>query len=449
MCRSILRLVAMRGLSPLWCVVVALSVPHVLAAESGVAQTDLPGPFERQECFDKVWRSVREQFWDPNFNGVDWEEAGRRYKPEALAAPDHEAFGAVVNRMLAELRTSHTCYLTKWDPDYYTLQVALISQMLASYCTSDPADFEKYAPGRYSSQGRPHRTGIGVVTKRIEGRHYVSRVLRWSPAEKAGVLAGDLLIEVDGEPFHPIRSFEGRADREVELVLRRGPSDSTRRAVRLTPIDREEKELFEADSQDRTGFITHEGRRFVYVPLWWLSGWQMRDVFDRACDLAGESQGMIIDLRYGFGGSPAIEYIDPFLRSGLQGIADESVLRDRKISSKVVFSGPVIVLINGDSRSGKELLAWYFKKTGRGTLLGERTAGSVTGGRLIRICDESVLYCCVSMITIDGKRLEGVGVEPDIQVPFDIRFAAGGDPQLDRAKAELVRLSEAFHRPTN
>ena len=107
----------------------------------------------------------------------------------------------------------------------------------------------------------------------------------------------------------------------------------------------------------------------------------------------------------------------------------------------------MIVLINGDSRSGKELLAWYFKKTRRATLLGERTAGSVSGGRLIRICDESVLYCCVSMITIDGKRLEGAGIEPDIEVPFDIRFAAGQDPQLDRAKEELVRLSEVPAAP--
>jgi carboxyl-terminal processing protease len=45
---------------------------------------------------------------------------------------------------------------------------------------------------------------------------------------------------------------------------------------------------------------------------------------------------------------------------------------------------------------------------------------------------------------IDGKRLEGVGVEPDIEVPFDIRFAAGRDIQLQRAEDEIVRLIEAM-----
>ena len=47
------------------------------------------------------------------------------------------------------------------------------------------------------------------------------------------------------------------------------------------------------------------------------------------------------------------------------------------------------------------------------------------------------------MIVIDGMRLEGVGVEPDIEVPFDIRFAAGKDIQLERAKDEIVRLIES------
>ena len=108
-----------------------------------------------------------------------------------------------------------------------------------------------------------------------------------------------------------------------------------------------------------------------------------------------------------------------------------------------MFSKPVIVLINGGSRSGKELLAYYFKKTGKGLLVGERTAGYVTGGKKKRISKDSILYYCVCMIVIDGRPLEGVGVEPDIEVPFDIRFAAGKDIQLERAKDEIVRLIES------
>ena len=105
-------------------------------------------------------------------------------------------------------------------------------------------------------------------------------------------------------------------------------------------------------------------------------------------------------------------------------------------------------MINGGSRSGKELLAYYFKKTGRGLLVGKRTAGFVSGGSWKRISRDSILYYCENMLFIDGKRLEGVGVEPDIEVPFDLRFATGKDLQLQRAKNEIVQLIEASSKLT-
>ncbi len=401
------------------------------------------GPFERAECLDCVSRLVQEQFWDARFNGVDWVQVERQYRPRALAAADHEEFAAVVNQMLGELHTSHTCYLTKWDPDYYTLQATILSQALADYGTSDPAELERREPGHYSAQGRPHRTGIGIMTVRIGADHFVSRVLYDSEAQKAGLLLGDRLVEVDGQPFHPIRSFEGKAGRPVALVLLRRADASSRLTVQVTPRAHEEKQLFEDDAEAQTRILEHQGCRFAYMPLCWLSGWRMRSVLTKGFGLACESQGLIIDLRHGFGGSPPIEYLDPFLRTGLQGVTVEMTLRGGRIRSQVAFGGPVVVLINGNSRSGKEVLAYYFHRTGRGILLGERTAGSVSGGRTRRISDESILYYCVGMLTIDGQRLEGVGVEPDIQVPFDIRFAAGNDVQLERAKQEMVRLIES------
>jgi carboxyl-terminal processing protease len=398
-----------------------------------------PGPFEPAACFDKVWNAVRVQFWDPNFHGVNWEEAAQRYRPKVLAATDHEAFAVVVNEMLGELRTSHTCYLTKWDQDYYGLQGAVISQALAAQWLSDPSELAKLAPpGYYSSGGKPHRPQIGIIAKQIEGRYYVEWLMAKSAARKAGVLLGDLLVEVDGRPFHPIRSFEGKAKQEVELALQRGPDESSRRRVTLTPVDWEEREFLEDDSYTQTRILEHQGHRFAYMPLHWLSGWFMRTVLDKGFDLACKSEGLIIDLRHGFGGSPTTEYIDPFLRTGLQGTTIESVTRGKRDSSRVAFSGPIVVLTDARTRSGKELLAYYFKKTGRATLLGDRTGGYVSAGRPIRICEDSFLYLCVAMMTVDGKLLEGVGVEPDIKVPFDIRFAAGRDLQLERAKEELT-----------
>jgi carboxyl-terminal processing protease len=410
-------------------------------AKSNGAQNEKQ--YDPNRCFDRVWEIIRDEFWDPNFNGVDWEDARTRYKPKALAANDHESFGTIVNQMLAELKTSHTYYYTKWNPEYYTLQAALISGRLREINTTDTSVLEKHVPGLYSSQANPHRTGIGVVTKQLGGRHYVNAVLASSPAERAGIVPGDWIVEVNGKPFHPIRSFENKHGRELEITIQRSPSASSRHKLKVTPVDRKERELFENDSRARSRkLIDHKGHRFSYIRLWWLTGWRMRAVFELGM-LESAPEGMIIDIRDGFGGSPSAEYIHPFLKNGLDTITIEWTGRNQTARSTIAYDKPVIVLINGGSRSGKELLAYYFKKTKRGLLIGERTAGYVCGGSYKRISEESILLYGALMLIVDGKRLEGVGVEPDVEVPFDVRFAGGRDIQLERAKDEMVKLIEA------
>ena len=102
------------------------------------------------------------------------------------------------------------------------------------------------------------------------------------------------------------------------------------------------------------------------------------------------------------------------------------------------WSKPVVLLINEKTRSGKELVAYGFRKYGIGPVVGTRTAGAVTAGKLFVLSDGSVLYLAVADVLVDGERLEGIGVAPDIEVPFDIRYAAGKDPQLERAIEVLL-----------
>ena len=377
-----------------------------------------PDKFNPAEYFDKVWSIINDEFWDPNFNGVDWAEARNRYRPKALAAEDHESFAEIVNQMLAELKTSHTRYYTKWDPGYYIIQVVF---------------------GKHDT----HRSGIGMVTKKIEGHHYVVAALDSSPAEEAGIRFGDRLVEGDGQPFHPIRPFINNTGQEVELIIQQGPSESTRKKLTVTPLDMKEIDRLGNDSYASLKTIEYKGHSFAYVRLWWLRGIEMKNALQYGIHRANETEGIIIDIRDGYGGDMGYEFIAPFLQYGMGKITVESTGRKQTFKSVAGCSKPVVVLINGGSRSGKEILAYLFKKTKRGVLVGERTAGYVTGGRKRDISSDSFLYYGAFKMLIDGKRLEGAGVEPDIEVPFDIRFAAGEDIQLKRAKDEMVRLIEA------
>ncbi|HET6223582.1 MAG TPA: hypothetical protein VFE11_15520, partial [Dongiaceae bacterium] len=74
---------------------------------------------------------------------------------------------------------------------------------------------------------------------------------------------------------------------------------------------------------------------------------------------------------------------------------------------------------------------------GYGEVIGTRTAGALLAGRAFLLSDGSLLLLAVSDVSVDGERLEGRGVEPTIDVPFDIPYAAGRDPQLDKAVEAL------------
>ena len=89
-----------------------------------------------------------------------------------------------------------------------------------------------------------------------------------------------------------------------------------------------------------------------------------------------------------------------------------------------------------------DIFAAAFKKAGI-TLVGTETAGDVVAGRGFLLPDDSLLVLAVADVLVDGERLEGNPVQPDIMVPFDIRYANGADPQLDAAlEALMTRLPE-------
>jgi carboxyl-terminal processing protease len=95
------------------------------------------------------------------------------------------------------------------------------------------------------------------------------------------------------------------------------------------------------------------------------------------------------------------------------------------------------MLVNERSRSGKEVLAYGFEKYGLGAVIGSRTSGAVLAATAFLMSNGDLLLLAVDDVRVDGQRLEGIGVDPTIAVPFDSRYSAGHDPQLDRAISVL------------
>src|SRR5262249_46508796 len=102
----------------------------------------------------------------------------------------------------------------------------------------------------------------------------------------------------------------------------------------------------------------------------------------------------------------------------------------------------VALIVNQGTRSMKEVFTYGFRKYHYGEVIGTRTTGAAleAHGFLLK---NGLLALPISDVRLDGERLEGHGVSPTIEVPFDIRYANGQDPQLDRAVDVLVKKLQA------
>ena len=162
-----------------------------------------------------------EHFYDPTFHGVDWTAVAEKYRPLAAAAASDAERSAVINRMLSELRASHTGYYTPSEPAYY--------QLLDIFSGALRQPLRRVFP-----DGQVSYPGIGIFTKSLDGKTFISGVLSGLPASRAGLLVGDEIIAADGDLFHPIKSFAPKVGQEVVLTIRRR-SDANTEDVIVVP----------------------------------------------------------------------------------------------------------------------------------------------------------------------------------------------------------------------
>ncbi len=410
--------------------ILALAAIGALSAWPANAETtsqpDAAPTGSNPEDFDQVWELVRDRFYDPHLNGLDWQDEGARFRPQAASARSREDAAAVINAMLAKLGASHTRYYTPDDPAYYQLADIFAGAL------------EHRGLDRVFPRGDVSYPGIGVFTEGDDqSRTFVTGVIEGAPAHGAGVLVGDEILSAEDRPFRPVDSFRGRVGGPVSLKIRRA-SGATPIAISVSPADLHPNEMFLRGLRDSARVIAVDKARIGYVHVWSYASRRIQSALE---DLMAEgplkdADALVFDLRGGWGGAQP-QYLDLFNpRAPTMEVKD----RNGEIGFiDVKWRKPVAMLINEGTRSGKEVLAYGFKQYRLGELIGHRTEGAVLAATAFLIGDDGLLLLAVEDVLVDGQRLEGVGVEPTIEVPFDWRYAAGGDPQLDRAVQVLAR----------
>jgi carboxyl-terminal processing protease len=368
--------------------------------------------------FEEVWRTVHDRFYDSTFGGLDWAAVGERYRPMAAAAGSDAERSAVINRMLSELAASHTRHYTASEPAYY--------QLLDIFSGTLRQPLKRLFP-----DGQVTYAGIGIFTKQLEEKTFISGIMDGLPASKAGLRVGDEIIAADGDPFHPIKSFAPKVGQEVTLTIRRR-SDAPAEDVIVVPEQVRPNKAFLKAMEESARIIDTNGVKIGYIHVWSYAGAQYQQLLERELSSGRlkEADALVWDLRDGWGGAES-EYLHLFT-----GRAPITTLINRdghKSVANVSWRKPVAMLVNDGTRSGKEILAYGFREYGIGEVIGSRTAGAVLAGRAYLLSDGSLVLVAVADVLVDGRRLEGAGVTPTIPVPFPLAYAQGKDPQLDRA----------------
>jgi carboxyl-terminal processing protease len=399
------------GLGPLRLLLAAAAVALAAPARADVASLGAV-------VFDEAWRLVRDNFYDRTLKGLDWDKVGEEHRRDYLAARTARERSRAVNALLAELHSSHMLHTTPADPAYY--------QLTDIFSFGLRHDLPRHFPG-----GEVSYPGVGIFTYESEGKTFVSGILAGLPGDEGGLEVGDEIVSVDGAPFEPVDSFRHKTGRKVEIVVRRergGPEI----ALRLTPEQIRPAKAFETAIREGARIIEAGGRRIGYIRVWSYAGHRYQDILEEelATGKLKDADALVWDLRDGWGGARP-HYLDLFNGRGPDMIMTE---RNGEVSvASFKWRKPVALLVNGGTRSGKEVLAYGFKKYGYGEVIGTRTAGALLAGRAFLLSDGSFLMVAVNDVTIDGERLEAKGVEPTIEVPFDLPYSAGRDPQLDKA----------------
>ncbi|MBF2066096.1 MAG: PDZ domain-containing protein [Calothrix sp. C42_A2020_038] len=385
------------------------------------------------KIFDEVWQTVNDNFYDPKFNGVNWQAMQEKYKPQAVNAKSSQEFAVVVNQMLTELKTSHTHFYTPDQPSYY--------QLLGIFQPRDRKSLDRLKP--FLPEGKFVYTDIGIFTKVINGKTFVSAILDESPAIKAGIKVGDEILSVNSLPYQPIQSFAGKAGQKLKIQIQHQASVNSKEEIVVTPKVYDTTTMFMDAQRASTQVIERQNKKIGYVHIWSNAADPSQEqlIYDLLYDRLKQADALILDLRAGWGGGNT-NYLTVFTG---QGPSVTSIARNKSsITYESQWKKPVVMLINEGSRSSKEIIAYGFQQYNIGSVIGTKTLGAVVAGRPFVMQNGTLLYVAVTNVFVNGTRLEGRGVTPDINVPFTLEYAQGADPQKEKAiEVVMDRLRES------
>lgn len=392
---------------------------------SSFVLADSPGKnFASTRVFDNFWQEAKANIYPKDrVHEFFTDTTYKNLKEKAETASGIYELTPVLNDFLQKLGVSHTRFFDNHSIDFYMFRSMFLTRDISI----------------------PEVNHIGAQYAVVDSKYVVREVLDGYPSAVAGLRRGDILLNANGIPFHPYRSFNP-AGKNIHLTVLRNEKQIALKIDAVT--ENPNVSFYNAMVQS---IHTHKAgeQKVGYVHLWSGTHKNILTKFKKIIETEfRDMDGIILDLRGGFGGA-WYDYLDPFFPDRNDFFEYTWIDRDGKKelnkppskTNEIYFSGPMVVLINEGVRSGKEALAYQFKKSNRAILIGTNTKGAFTAGKGIFNETELpyFLYLATGELLLDGITIEGVGISPDIYVPYPLEASAPKDPQLNSAISEITK----------
>ena len=340
------------------------------------------------------------------------------------------------------LELLHTEYV---DADRASIDKLFINAMKGMAGELDP--YSGYEPPQEYSENEAKRTGeqtgVGIEVTKPEGMPLVVvGVIPGSPADQAGIIPGDRIVEIDDQPVRKLHLDQA-------VLLARGPEGSTVRFKVTRGGETDPLEIPLRRGKVIRPSVPPDSIRMLPGKIGYLriESFNLHTPAEVRAALAHlKEQGataLILDLRNNPGGivSAAVEIAGMFLAPGKTILS----IRNRKNNeAQQVHAGgpsadghdtetPLVLLVNPFTASASEIFAGALKDNGRARLVGMRTYGKGTLLRVVRLPDGgAVRFASGRYVTPSGRVIEGHGLEPDLTVKLPLEALLKLSSQLRR-----------------
>lgn len=292
----------------------------------------------------------------------------------------------------------------------------------SSYLNAD--DFKEFNDKSHGEFG-----GLGIQITSDRGAVRVISPIDDTPAEKAGIKAGDYITHIDGEQVfdltlnQAVKKMKGRPGTKVRLTVVSDDGESRemtlkRAIIKVESVKHKVKMLAGADSEDK------DTPKIGYVRISDFGATTSRDLNKALKELEKEKVvGYVVDVRNNPGGylTAAIDVSDAFLDSGeivsTRGKEKTDIERVFAKPGDLTNGKPVVVLINHGSASASEIVAGALQDNGRGLVMGSQSFGKGSVQQQKPLGDGTAIHITIARYyTPSGRSIQNEGITPDVEV---------------------------------